>query len=85
MKVPRLRRINDVLAEIKQQDPDTIINWKIIHHLIITGEIRTMKMGNSWLINKDELFIYFTKKGVVKNEKKIMDLRRNIPTVPKSR
>jgi len=63
MKIPRLRRISDVIAEIKQQDADTMINWKIIQRLISTGEITTMKIGNSWLINLDELYLYFTKGG----------------------
>jgi len=58
MYLPRIRRINDVIKEIKEFDPDTIINWKILKTLCERNEITCMKYGNSWAINIDELYGY---------------------------
>ena len=60
MYIPRLRRINDVVAEIKEQDPETNITYRVIKELIAAKEITSMKYGNAWLINLDELYAYFS-------------------------
>ena len=54
MYIPRLRRINDVVAEIKEQDPETNITYRVIKELIAAKEITSMKYGNAWLINFSE-------------------------------
>ena len=56
MYIPRLRRINDVLKEVKKEDPGTELHWKVIQHLAKSGAITTLKYGNAWLINLDELY-----------------------------
>ena len=66
MYIPRLRRINDVVAEIKEQDPETNITYRVIKELIAAKEITSMKYGNAWLINSDELYAYFSE-GVKEN------------------
>lgn len=58
MYIPRLRRINDVLKEIKQKDPNTAMTFYLIMELIKSESITAMKYGNSWLINIDELYAY---------------------------
>lgn len=58
-----LRRINDVLKEMKEADPECMLTWKALQRLIVTGEITRLKYGNAWLINLDELYLYFTKGG----------------------
>ena len=63
MYIPRLRRINDVLAEVKKADPQTELNWRLLQHLAKSGDISCLKFGNSWLINLDELYGLFTAKG----------------------
>ena len=60
--LPRLRRINDVIKEIKSIDPDTELTWFLIQHLIKEGKITAIKYGNSWLINLDELYGLFWRK-----------------------
>ena len=60
MYIPRLRRINDVVAEIKEQDPESNITYRVIKELIAAKEITSMKYGNAWLINLDELYAYFS-------------------------
>lgn len=61
MYIPRLRKINDVIAEIKAQDPQTVINWKLVKRLIKEGKLTAMKFGNAWLINLDEFYGFFKK------------------------
>ena len=63
MYIPRLRRINDVIAEVKKADPQTELNWKLLQQLAKSGIISCLKYGNSWLINLDELYGVFTNKG----------------------
>lgn len=62
MYIPRLRRINDVIKQIRADDEQAEISWYLIQHLIKTGELTSMKFGNSWLINLDELYDFFRAK-----------------------
>ena len=64
MYVPRLRRIPDAVKEIKAADPRSEITYSLIKELITSGRITTMKYGNAWLVNLDELYAYL--KGVIK-------------------
>lgn len=61
MYIPRLRRINDVLDEMKKRDPKTALKWRTIQSMIKQGDITSIKFGDAWLINIDELYNYFTK------------------------
>lgn len=63
MYIPRLRRINDVIAELKQQDPKCDLTWKHVHRMIEDGIITPMKFGNAWLINLDEFYALFKSGG----------------------
>lgn len=56
MYIPRLRRISDVINEMKKADPDSIITHYTIIKLIEVGKLTAMKYGNAWLINLDELY-----------------------------
>ena len=59
----RRRRINDVLTEIKKQDPETDLTWKLVKRLIKDKRLTAMKFGNSWLINLDEFYGFFRTGG----------------------
>ncbi len=59
MYIPRLRRISDVVAEIRATDQNNEITWRMIKRLIDDKKITVMKFGNSWLINLDELYAFF--------------------------
>lgn len=59
MYIPRFRRIEQVLKEIKETDPNTELSWKMIKQLIENGAITQKKLGNAWLINIDELYSIF--------------------------
>lgn len=56
MYIPRLRRISDVINEMKKADPESIITYYTIIKLIEVGKLTAMKYGNAWLINLDELY-----------------------------
>lgn len=56
MYIPRLRRISDVINEMKKADPDSIITYYTIIKLIEVGKLTALKYGNAWLINLDELY-----------------------------
>ena len=56
MYIPRLRRISDVIIEMKKADPESIITYYTIIKLIEVGKLTAMKYGNAWLINLDELY-----------------------------
>ena len=58
MYVPRLRRISDAVKEIKAGDPRSEVTYGLIKELITSGRITTMKYGNAWLVNLDELYAY---------------------------
>ena len=62
MFIPRLRRIEQAIKEIKEFDKDTELNWRIIQQLVKTGVITSVKIGDAWLINIDELYSLFWNK-----------------------
>jgi len=62
MFVPRLRRIEQAVKEIKEFDKDTELNWRMIQQLVKAGVITSVKIGNAWLINIDELYSLFWNK-----------------------
>ena len=55
MYLPRLRRIADVLNEVKQVDPDTCLTRCMLIELMKQGVITPLKYGNAWVVNMDEL------------------------------
>lgn len=66
MYIPRLRRIPDALKEIKSIDPDCPLSWYSLRELCKKGHLTTMKYGNAWLINMDELYALFKKGREIK-------------------
>ena len=62
MYMPRLRKINDAIKEIKQIDPNTPLKHRTIKMLINAGMLTALKLGPAWLINIDELYSIFWKK-----------------------
>lgn len=66
MYIPRFRKIDKIIEEVKKIDADTELNWRMIKHLIKDGIITQMKIGNAWLVNTDELYSIFYKEN--KNE-----------------
>lgn len=59
MFIPKLRKIEQVVEEIKKVDPNTELNKRMILQLISEGILTAHKYGNTWLINVDELYSLF--------------------------
>lgn len=77
MYLPRLRRINTALKEIKRKDKDSCLTYYMIQQLMFEGKISMLKYGNAYVVNLDELYYYFTtpdkKRGRPKKEDKNED------------
>lgn len=67
MYIPRLRKISDVIAEMKKADPDTDITHHFIETLIYSHRITTLKYGYAWIVNLDELYAYLSLNGIETN------------------
>lgn len=63
MYLPRLRRIADVLNEVKQVDPDTCLTRSMLIELMKQGVITPLKYGNAWVVNMDELLLFVNGKN----------------------
>lgn len=62
MYIPRLRKIGHAIKEIKSIDPNTELNEYLLFQLVRKKELKTIKYGNAWLINLDDLFRFFKTK-----------------------
>lgn len=62
MYVPRLRKIDAVLKDMKQADPDTVVSRFFITKLLREGKITPLKYGDAWVVNIDELYGYLNGK-----------------------
>lgn len=62
MYIPRLRKKERIMDEIKKIDKDTAITQYLIERLCQEGKITKIKYGNAWLINLDEVFDFFHKR-----------------------
>ena len=61
MYLPRLRRINDALKEIKEYDKDSCLTYYMLEQLMEEGELTMMKYGNAYVVNLDEVYQFFCK------------------------
>ena len=77
MYIPRLRKIDVVLKDMKQADPDTVISRFFITKLLREGKITPLKYGDAWVVNLDEMYGYLN--GKTFQDKPYMPLpKRNI-------
>ena len=58
MYIPRLRKIDAVLKDMKQADSDTVVSRFFITKLLREGKISPLKYGDAWVVNIDELYGY---------------------------
>ncbi len=77
MYIPRLRKIDTVLKDMKQADPDTVVSRFFITKLLREEKITPLKYGDAWVVNIDELYGYLN--GKVFRDKSYTPLaKRNI-------
>ena len=62
MYIPRLRKINQAVKEIKSLDNKTELTEYLLIQLIKNKNLTSLKYGNAWLINLDELYKFFKTK-----------------------
>ena len=51
----RYRTIKGAVQELKAEDPNTEITEYLLRKLVVSGEIPSLKSGNKYIINVDEL------------------------------
>lgn len=77
MYIPRLRKIDAVLKDMKQADPDTVVSRFFIIKLLREGKITPLKYGDAWVVNIDELYGYLNGE-VFRDKPYIPPPKRNI-------
>ena len=65
MYVPRLRKIETIVKEMRRVDPDTVITRHFLEELIYTKKITPLKYGDAWVINLDELYGFLNGKTFI--------------------
>ena len=58
-KFPRMRTSNEVIADIKKEDPKTSIKEYTIEQLVAKGIIGHIDVGKKRLVDYDEVLDYF--------------------------
>lgn len=53
-----IRTINGIIKELKKEDPDTPINYRMLRSWIASGKLKHTKSGNKYLIDMDVLKEY---------------------------
>ena len=74
MYLPRLRRLNDVLKEIKKADPRTCLTYYMLREMLKGGQLTNFQYGNSYVVNLDELYAFLKKPTLKRGRPKKEDL-----------
>lgn len=59
MYIPRLRKKENVIKEVKAKDENSALTYNLLFKLTQMGKITQIKYGNAMLINLDELYDFF--------------------------
>ena len=54
-KMVRMRTINEALALIKKQDPETAVTYNFIRKLLDDDRVRHFRSGSRYILNFDDL------------------------------
>ena len=58
--MPRLRLLDEAVAEIRALDPDTSISRNFVRKLAISGQVATVQVGRKRLINLESLLEFLS-------------------------
>lgn len=72
---PRMRTIDEAVAEIKSADEHTAITKNFIRSLVVSGKVPSIKAGRKYLINIAVLQDYLCNGDTNENEKEEPTLR----------
>lgn len=54
-KLARMRTINEALALIRKQDPETAVTYNFIRKLLDSDRVRHFRSGSRYILNFDDL------------------------------
>ena len=54
-KMARMRTINEALALIRKQDPETAVTYNFIRKLLDGDRVRYFRSGSKYILNFDDL------------------------------
>lgn len=60
MYIPRMRKISQIVKEMKEKDANTAITYYLIETMLLRNKLTKIKWSNTWLLNIDELYGFFT-------------------------
>jgi hypothetical protein len=77
MAATRMRFARQAIQELKKEDPDTQVTEHYLRHLIKTGAVPSVSIGNNRrLINYDLLLEYLANPTSKSDEKEVGGIRR---------
>lgn len=77
MAATRMRFARQAIQELKKEDPDTQVTEHYLRHLIKTGAVSSVSIGNNRrLINYDLLLEYLSNPTSQSDEKEVGGIRR---------
>lgn len=59
MPVARMRTIDAGFDELKRQDPETAITRTGFRRMVVSGKIKSVKVGRKYLVDLDAVESYF--------------------------
>lgn len=74
--MPRMRTIQEAIAAVKEQDPNTAITAHFVRQLVISGEFPSIKAGKKYLINLDSLFEFLANPQTTDKESENGNVRK---------
>jgi hypothetical protein len=60
--LPRMRLLKEATIQLRKDDPSTCVTEHMIRELALSGEVKSVMVGQKRLINYDNLLTYFAKK-----------------------
>ncbi len=76
--MPRMRTIDEAVAEIKSADEQTAITKNFIRSLVVSGKVPSIKAGRKYLINIAVLQDYLCNGDIDKKEELVLGKIRRI-------
>ncbi len=74
--LPRMRTVDGLYMEIHRLDPESQVKRNFLRQLIITKKIKSVKAGNKYLANLEEVLKYLASPPEEKEEPKVEEYGR---------
>lgn len=55
MPLPKMRSIQQIIQLIKQEDPDSQINYNMIRRLCLDNRVKHFRSGRKFIVNYEDL------------------------------